>query len=45
MRHEHGKRDAQAYIIGLSINEDPKLEKKKRRRVALLKVLYNCLVT
>ena len=38
--------DAQAYIIGLSINEDLKLKKKKRRRrVVLLKVIYDPLVT
>jgi len=32
----------QAYTIRLSINKDPKLEKRKgKRQVALLKVLYN----
>ena len=31
LRHEHGKRDAQAYTIGLSINENLKLEKGKEK--------------
>ena len=44
-RHEHGKRDAQACTIGLSINEDPKLEKGRRRIAAPLDILCGPRVT
>ena len=42
---KHGKEVAQACTIGLSINENLKLEKGKEKRAAPLKVMYNPLVT
>ena len=39
IEHEHGKRVAQAYTIGLSINEDPKLEKGKEKKGSVARSL------